>query len=45
MKSNANKLNNYNKPQLKVYGNLKKNTEAATGQGARDAIYSGRPPH
>jgi hypothetical protein len=43
MKNNDNKLNNYKKPQIKIYGNIKKNTKAATGQGSRDAIYSGRP--
>jgi len=43
MKSDDKKLKNYNKPKLTVYGNIKKNTAAATGTGRADAIYSGQP--
>jgi hypothetical protein len=43
MKSEDIKLKKYNKPKLKVYGDIKENTKAATGQGRADAIYSGQP--
>ncbi len=38
------KLKNYSKPELKEHGHLKKITEASTGSGSFDSIYSGRPP-
>ena len=37
MESKNNKLKNYNKPELKVHGNLKKITMKKSG--AKDSIY------
>jgi hypothetical protein len=43
MKNGNSKSKKYNKPKLKVYGDIKKHTAAVSGPGRRDAIYSAVP--